>query len=271
MSIPKQVWDTIQAQIKAMKEFDFERAMQLKIVAFVHTIGCDASDEWNFEYEDNNIPFDTFYKRIKKDMRFIHAAKRLDIKALALKYGAADVDATGTSYGGWRFEGAALENLMQHINKEVIKRNQEAAAKKQAEQERKKQREIARKQFVVEIIEVSHTAGGEGGADPDAKVRLTDPKTNESAIFTCRNIFDFGYVVNPEGGGLALNVEKFIETNSISYKSEKDRIRFRESHPTKTGWGWDRMKKGWLPMSDFEIRAVKYLGEFPPIDSSIRM
>ena len=148
------------------------------------------------------------------------------------------------------------------------------AARKRLEAAKEAEREKARKEFRVEILEKSTVSGGEGGPDPYAKVRITDPATGESKVFRCRNIFDFGFVVNPEGGGLAHNVEALISRNPATFGTEEQKEEYRRTHPTKTGWGWKRDfldGENWIEMTDFEIRAVKYLHRFSPINTHIRM
>ena len=96
-----------------------------------------------------------------------------------------------------------FELNLQTILKPVIKLNKE---KEKIEQ----QREAERRTMKVEIL----SKGSHG--DPYADVRITDPETGESAEFSCNNIFDFGYVVNPnyplmdgmEIGGLQYKVRK---------------------------------------------------------------
>jgi len=125
--------------------------------------------------------------------------------------------------------------------------------KKKEEDIIKQALEEEKKTMVVEIIKQGYTQGEE--KDPYAKVKITNPITNESAQFMCRNIFDFGYVVNPdfpivkgmEPGGM-LNKENYWET----FESEK---------------GWYPIRKA----TEFEIKAVKYLHKFPPIYLGIRM
>ena len=147
-------------------------------------------------------------------------------------------------------------------------------ARKRVETKKKTEREKARAEFQMKILEFSQASGGEAGPDPYAKVRLTDPKTGESVTLRCRNIFDFGFVVNPEGGGIPYNVERFIKNNPIAFETPEAKEEFRKAHPTKTGWGWKRdflEGKDWIEMTDLEVRAVKYLYRFSPIDTGTRM
>ena len=104
----------------------------------------------------------------------------------------------------------------------------------------------AEKEFTVKILASHKGYGGEDGVDPYAKVEITDPNTYEKDIYHCRNIFDFGHVVNRSGGGL-LSKDEAGE------------------------WFWDLWKKPNVPATDFDVRAVKYLTRFSPIPTGIRM
>jgi len=108
-------------------------------------------------------------------------------------------------------------------------------------------------------VTVLRTGMEDGGDGPDhfADVEITDPTTGETGRFQCRNLFDFGYVVNPmyplapgrKPGGLARR--------------------------TGAGWAWDDFDGcEWLsvrPMTDFEARAIEYLHRFPPIGIGVRL
>jgi len=109
----------------------------------------------------------------------------------------------------------------------------------------KAERLRARKEFKMEIVTVRKGCGGEGGVDPHAIVRLT--KGGISRKYHCRNIFDFGFVVNPDipGGGILLRLEN-------------------------GQWAWDR-KKGYKIADEFDVSAVTYLRRFSPISTEIRM
>lgn len=92
------------------------------------------------------------------------------------------------------------------------------------------------------------------GLDPYAIVRMTDRKTGEQLEFTCRNIFDVGYVINPnyavaeglEPGGLC------IEGKWKTFEDEK-------------GWYYVR------ELTEFEKLCLEYLDTFPPVTDKIRM
>lgn len=90
------------------------------------------------------------------------------------------------------------------------------------------------------------------GVDPFVHVEVADHETGEKACFSCRNIFDFGYVVNP-----LYSVAKGYEPGGTCIKRED-------------GWYWSTMQ-GMVKMTEFEVKAVSYLMENPPIDNDIRM
>ena len=119
--------------------------------------------------------------------------------------------------------------------------------------EEKAAREARRESLKCEILKTGKTRSE--ADDPYVIVRVTDPKTSEALEFTCRNIFDVGYVVNPnysvadglEAGGIVIN-GKWHDFNGS--------------------------KGGWYPVRDvtpFERRCLDYLRDFPPIYSGIRM
>lgn len=95
---------------------------------------------------------------------------------------------------------------------------------------------------------------GEDGRDPYALVELTSAATGETLRFSCRNVFDFGYVVNPaysitpgrEPGGMA-NDGQWMDF--------------------KAGDGWVPVR----PLTETETLALQYLYEFPPISKEIRL
>lgn len=115
-----------------------------------------------------------------------------------------------------------------------------AAKEKQAELKR-----LAREREKSEMdVRVIRKVLGKGQADSYAEVEVTDVKTGESGKFVCRNIFDFGYVINPFKG---------------------------EGIPVKRGSDWYWRGKTDKKMTDFEVKAVSYLFKFPPISKGLRM
>lgn len=104
----------------------------------------------------------------------------------------------------------------------------------------------------LEIIS-SGEENGSDGSDYFAKVKVSDKDTGESLKFICRNIFDFGYVVNP--------LYKIAEGIDGGVSNEGN-------------WEVFESSKGWYPvrkLSEFETRCLDYLNKFPPITKKIRL
>lgn len=133
----------------------------------------------------------------------------------------------------------------------------DAAAKKAAEQaEKKAQREIEKATMIVKILRQNP---GEEGEDPSADVEITDSETGETARFSCRNIFDFGYVVNP-----LYSVGHGLKPGGLAKKNENGK------------WIWQdfESERSWYdvrPLTPFEVKALDYLRKFSPVPTGIRM
>ena len=114
-------------------------------------------------------------------------------------------------------------------------------------------------EMVVKIIKKGATKSE--APDPYVIVEVTDPKTQEKGTFKCRNIFDFGYVINP-----CYPVAPGLEPGGAAWRDKK------------TGeWYWEHFdieKRKWYKvreMTEFERKAYLYLKKFPPISAYIRM
>ena len=122
-----------------------------------------------------------------------------------------------------------------------------------AEQREREEREARRSSLKCEILKRTKVRGGDG-IDLSAQVRLTDPKTNESLQFACRNVFDVGYVINA-----AYAVSDGLQPGGI---------------PVSGKWQYFDDKKGWYDireLTEFEKRCIEYLCEFPPVYDGIRL
>ena len=132
----------------------------------------------------------------------------------------------------------------------IEKKKEEDAVKQKLEEEKKTMN--------VKIIKKGYSQGEE--KDPYAIVEIIDPATEEKAQFQCRNIFDFGYTVNPNyvvGKGL-----------------EKGGLATADKETGKKYWQMFESEKGWYnvrELTKFESKAISYLNKFPPIYSDIRM
>jgi len=146
------------------------------------------------------------------------------------------------------------------IKKEYADEIAEAEAGK--DKAAKLQAELDAMDITIKVIKSGKTQSGEDcGSDYFANVSVSDNKTNEILKFKCRNIFDFGYVVNPdykitpeseEAGGLA-DFEK--KTGKYFWDD------------FESGKGWYRVRE----MTEFERKAYIYLSKRPPIYAGINM
>jgi len=127
-------------------------------------------------------------------------------------------------------------------------------AEMEAEEKREREeREARRNSLKCEVLKQKKVRGGDG-IDLCALVHLTDPKTGESLQFECRNIFDVGYVINPN-----YPIAEGMEPGGIEIEGK---------------WHDFDEHKGWYPvreLTEFEKRCLAYLREFPPIYNGIRM
>lgn len=146
------------------------------------------------------------------------------------------------------------ENDKLAAEKLLAYRQKEASEKAEREEE-KKRKEHLRESLNVKCEILKHTKGtpGEGGVDESALVKLTDLETGESLKFNCRNVFDFGYVINPNYS-IAPGIEGGLDSNGYWQDFDNNK-------------GWYNIRE----LTDFEKRCLNYLREFPPVYSGIRM
>lgn len=102
---------------------------------------------------------------------------------------------------------------------------------KEEEDRRKAEREFRRATMEVTILESGKEGGSEEeGPDLYANVEILDKKTGEKKQFSCRNLFDFGYVVNP-----LYSIDEGLEPGGMA---EKDYWQIYEK-----GQGWVNIRK----------------------------
>lgn len=87
-----------------------------------------------------------------------------------------------------------------------------------------------------------------------ANVKITDSSTGESLNFVCRNIFDFGYVINPDYA-VAEGVEKGGLENNGKWQSFNGKE------------GWCDVRE----LTELEKKCINYLHKFPPVYTGINM
>ncbi len=251
LTIPEADWLMVKETAESQETADIEKAMALKTVGFKYEWGCDCADTWRIIYEDNDLSWKATGKRHEADKPLVEAIKRLEITEIAKSAGAESLEPHLGSYGGWLFDHLQWHELRKAGETELGKMEATKKEKERKQTEAKAERENARKEFRLEILEMKEghydEDDGELSVDPEAKCRLTDSETGKSVILYSRNIFDFGHAVNRVGGGIAW----------VSRESGN--------------WVWSRYKKPEIPMTDLEIRAVQYLEKFSPIDTEIRM
>lgn len=134
--------------------------------------------------------------------------------------------------------------LMDILQGRIEKKKKDDITKQLLEEEKKIMK--------IEILKEGYVQGEE--RDPYAKVKITDIITGESAVFICRNIFDFGYVINPD-----YSIARGMEPGGILSGNK---------------WQTFDKNKGWYDVreaTEFELKAIKYLHDFPPISIGIRM
>lgn len=149
-----------------------------------------------------------------------------------------------------RFEGA-------DVTKYVIDKIKEIKKDRERHEEYRQEMEREKKKMKVKIIKKGKVDGGDG-PDYYAKVELTDLETGEKAVFHCRNIFDFGYVINP-----VYAIAEGLEPGGLSWE-ENNKMYWQTF---SSGKGWYNVRE----LTAFEQKAIKYLNMFPPIAQGINM
>lgn len=140
----------------------------------------------------------------------------------------------------------------------------------------KKQQEAEKEGYVFEVMG-KHTSYDEDGPTPAWEYRITHKESGREFVFSDRNIFDFGRVLNPVSpvdGGIMLNVENFIEKNPYTFKDDEVKEKYRREHPTETGYGYDRSYcdgEQWVAVDEIEVQAFKLAAKLGYAYEGIRM
>ena len=113
--------------------------------------------------------------------------------------------------------------------------------------------------MIVKVIKKGATRSE--GLDPYVIVEVIDPKTQEKGTFKCRNIFDFGYTINP-----CYPVAPGLEPGGLPRKEKSTGELYWEHFDVKNR-KWYTVRK----MTEFEKKAYLYLKKFPPIFAYVRM
>lgn len=136
------------------------------------------------------------------------------------------------------------------VKAEQMKRDAEKRAeeemKKEAREKKLAYQEVLKSRFEMRVVSREDRNS--------VTVQVTEKSTGESKKFYCRNIFDFGYTINP-----AYAVMPGLEPGGMAIKGK---------------WQTYDGNRGWYdvrPLTDFEEGALAYLYEFPPVSDRIRM
>lgn len=124
--------------------------------------------------------------------------------------------------------------------------------------EREARRNHLRSQVACTVLR-EYSVPAEVGRDPGARVRIRSLADGSELEFECRNIFDFGYVVNP-----LYPIAPGKKPGGIVNIDPATKARFWMDFDGK---GWQRIRD----LTPFESLAIAYLDEFPPIADGIRM
>ncbi len=149
-----------------------------------------------------------------------------------------------SSWTNYEISIGEFEGFIKEIMKQVLIEKEQAEIEYALD---KMEVDKRRSKMDVQIIDKGKEHSGDGPTYY-THVEITDKETGEKLKFACRNIFDFGYVINP--------LYPIIE--GISGGIEID------------GY-WDVADGAGRELTDVEKRMLKYLHEFPPISTEIRM
>ncbi len=134
LTVPKSAWDQVEAEREVQVAEYRARVAAAPIVAMEYVMGCDAGDTYTVQYGGlDDVPFDFLWERLDGDQERFRAFLQANPKKSIFE-GTEPIEATITSYGGHRWTGKALQQLLDAIS-EFEAAQVEAAAQKKAEQE----------------------------------------------------------------------------------------------------------------------------------------
>ena len=192
-----------------------EAVAALEPIGFRHSIGCDgpSSYDWLFPPGTPNPLWDRKTRELAEEREAIRKHLRgEDFQRIAEATGSESIPANLGSYGGWKFGPAGLAAL-RTLARERQAEKAAATARKRVEREQAEAEKRAQYADLECTVIRRGTSRGEED-DPYALVEVTSKETGEKLQFTCRNIFDFGYVVNPDGGVRPLTA---FEAHALAY------------------------------------------------------
>lgn len=247
------------AEAEAALEAEEDRlealARTLEPIGLLFENGCDSGDTYRLLWPEG-VDFAVISRRREESRKIEDDTRRylssIDLKAIAERTGAEPVAASLMTYGGFRFDRAGVAALLEL----VAERKAEAERKKARKETERAKAETERKARFADlectVIERGATRGER--TDPYVLVAVRHRETGEILRFNCRNIFDFGYVVNP-----AYGTEPGGEPGGVATTDESGQ------------WYWSGSKGHGRLLTAFERHALDYLHEFPPISKHVRM
>lgn len=245
-----------EAALQAEKDRLDTLARTLEPAGFLFKSGCDFGDHYQLLWPEG-VDFVVISRRQEEFRKIEDDVRRYlrgeDLKVIAARTGAEPVAASLMTYGGFRFDRAGLAALLELVAERKAEAEREKARKDagrvQAEAERKAR-------FAdLECIVIERGTTRSEADDPYALVEVKSCTTGEVLRFTCRNICDCGYVVNP-----AYAVAPGLTPGGIAVPDEATGELY-----------WIDLDGRVRPLTPLERHALDYLGTYPPISTRIRM
>ena len=172
---------------------------------------------WRFDIDTKGLHFSI----IEKAERMLREKYKLDlIQDKTIRECADDMNCINTDIGDYIISNTYLitekdiDNML-----DVQKKLKETEKRIEKENDEKKEENKIKNGFYEykkEILEVKKSSG-----DVIAKVKVTENKTSRAKIYYCSNIFDFGYTITNEEGGMSSNGTEF----------DKKAFRFLTAYP----------------------------------------
>ena len=125
--IPKSDWAIMSAEQTRLIRLYQKIAKEASIKSISFESGCDSADIYNLEYDfPEGMPFSFQFPRIDKDKSRL---RKIDLMSIGKKLNAEKIASSIRSWGGYRFQGAKLQKVI-----EILEQKEKQAQKAKAEQ-----------------------------------------------------------------------------------------------------------------------------------------
>ncbi len=240
----RDVWMKMEAEGKTLVE-KLAAEKQIKVDAEY------ADDDKEIEVHiHSSYGFDSYgYRQSTRGKKYVEMARKVRGLEEALEEHLDHSD--WGDYSVSRYYRLTIKELEEMVDRLAEQTRIENEQKDIVEELRQLETDARRATMKVEILKEGRVDGGDG-PDYYAKVAITDLASGETKRFNCRNIFDFGYVINPLYSVMEGKESGGIETNGY--------------WETMTDDGWIKVRK----LTEVEARMIDYLREFSPISTEIR-